>query len=139
MALFIPIWFPWSLPLVSAFDKTTALHDPQSAKLSEPEDDAILCHQCRSVVTTAKAVMTVAGQHAYQFTNPAEVTYEIVLYREAHCHRQGSASLEHTWFAGYAWQIALCGHCATHLGWWYSKAEGHGFYGLIRAQLQFGI
>lgn len=138
MALFIPPWFTWSLPLRYAFDNTLALQDAQQRTPSLPEDQLILCQQCRSVITRATAAIEVAGQHVYRLTNPAKVTYEIVLYREAKCRTHGPSTSEHTWFAGFAWQIALCGHCAVHLGWRYTQPESLDFYGLIKTQLLFG-
>ena len=138
MALFIPAWFILSIPLRCGFDKTSALYDPQDRPHNVPEDQLILCQHCRTLITTASAAIEITGQHLFRLTNPAEVSYEVVLYREAYCLAQGPTSLEHTWFAGFAWQIALCSHCATHLGWRYTSAEGHGFYGLIKAQLLFG-
>lgn len=34
---------------------------------------------------------------------------------------QGRPTARDTWFIGYAWQIAYCGHCFSHLGWRFSK------------------
>ncbi len=138
MALFIPAWFIGSLPLRYSFDKTIALHDQQHINMSLPEDQPILCQRCRTVITTKAAAIELAGQHAHQLINPAGVTYEVVLYREANCQVQGPPTPEHTWFAGFTWQIALCGHCSAHLGWLYTKPESLGFYGLIKSQLMFG-
>jgi hypothetical protein len=138
MALFIPPWFSLSLPLRYAFDKTTALHDQPHDNISLSEDQPILCQQCRTVITTATAAIELAGQHAHRLTNPADVTFEVVLYREANCVAQGPPTWEHSWFTGFAWQLALCGRCAMHLGWLYTKPESLGFYGLIKTQLVFG-
>lgn len=31
------------------------------------------------------------------------------------------ASTEDSWFPGYAWRIASCGECASHLGWLFTS------------------
>lgn len=28
-----------------------------------------------------------------------------------------------SWFPGYAWRIASCGHCGTHLGWLFTSTS----------------
>ena len=35
----------------------------------------------------------------------------------------GTATVEFTWFAGYSWQIPLCGGCGNQLGWLFQRAE----------------
>ena len=31
------------------------------------------------------------------------------------------ASTEDSWFPGYAWRVASCGECASHLGWLFTS------------------
>jgi len=33
----------------------------------------------------------------------------------------GAASDDFTWFAGFAWRVALCRACGEHLGWSYHR------------------
>lgn len=45
------------------------------------------------------------------------------------------SSTEYSWFPGYAWQIAQCADCQTHIGWRFSVSKGEKltpkvFYGL---------
>jgi hypothetical protein len=50
----------------------------------------------------------------------------------------GPATAEYTWFAGYAWRIALCARCTGHLGWRYEAQSGATpaiFYGLLISAL----
>ena len=77
-----------------------------------------------------------AGSHAHRFTNPVGYVYEIGCFRAAPgCGHVGEFIAEHTWFAGYSWQIAVCGGCGEHLGWRYRGAEAGMFYGLITGRL----
>ena len=51
----------------------------------------------------------------------------MVTFTRVATHRvvlQGIPSTECSWFPGYAWQIAGCSRCHTHLGWRYSWAGG---------------
>jgi hypothetical protein len=34
---------------------------------------------------------------------------------------EGPPSTQDSWFAGFAWSIAHCSHCFSHLGWMYSS------------------
>jgi len=79
--------------------------------------------------------MEYGGAHQHVFTNPGGYSYEIALFTVADCIHQGPATTEYTWFNGFAWRLALCRHCQTHLGWHYARAGQAGFYGLIRSRL----
>jgi hypothetical protein len=77
----------------------------------------------------------VQGGHEHRFTNPHGVTYHIGCYREAAgCSIVGESTMKFTWFPGYAWRVALCANCRTHLGWRF-ESPGGGFHGLILNRL----
>jgi hypothetical protein len=71
------------------------------------------------------------------FANPHGRVFEIVTVRQA----DGVALLdaptrEHSWFAGYAWRVALCGGCGSHVGWGFHAVVGQepaAFFGLVTA------
>lgn len=55
-------------------------------------------------------------------------------------NKQGTPETEHSWFPGYAWTIANCRHCYSHLGWRFDAVQGSGlqparFWGLRRPSL----
>lgn len=114
--------------------------DTRQDSASRMQDDAakgsrILCAQCRHPVTRQGERMTVDGAHDHRRTNPAGYRFHFGCFRAAPgCSTQGAASLEHTWFAGYAWKIALCASCLVHLGWRFERGAD-GFYGLILERL----
>ena len=86
---------------------------------------------CGHRVAHAEAKIAVSGQHEHTCVNPAGIVYRIACFRSAPgCKAQGDLVAEHSWFAGYAWQIALCGNCLLHLGWAF-RGTGEGFHGLI--------
>ena len=97
----------------------------------------IRCQFCTAPVTRQSAQTAVDGAHRHRFTNPHGFRYTIVCYREAPgCALHGEPVAEFTWFPGYSWQLALCGSCQEHLGWYYQRHQ-HFFYGLIADKLLF--
>lgn len=95
----------------------------------------LFCVHCRYVITHQRERCIVQGSHEHRFTNPAGLSFHIGCFgRAPGCMTIGGATREHTWFAGYAWTIAQCARCQTHLGWRFQAAEDE-FYGLILARL----
>lgn len=95
----------------------------------------LCCRACARRITAASARVAKAGKHQHRCTNPQGYTFAIGCFAQAAgCQCQGPAVHEHTWFAGYAWRIALCGGCGAHLGWRYEGGETP-FFGLIFDQL----
>jgi hypothetical protein len=103
---------------------------------ARPEKEKrLFCAACRHPVTHQDERISVQGGHEHRFTNPQGITYQIGCFREAAgCAAIGEATLEYTWFRGYAWRIALCAHCRAHLGWRF-QTEGEYFHGLITGRL----
>ena len=93
------------------------------------------CAACRTRITTEAERCERAGAHAHRFTNPLGLTFDIGLFSEAPgCTLRGEPSLEHTWFPGHVWTIAVCANCHEHLGWRF-RGEGEPFFGLILDRL----
>lgn len=94
------------------------------------------CAACGHTVTDESQRIAVSGSHTHHCTNPAGFTYDIGCFRAAPgCGQVGPQTAEHTWFAGYRWQIAVCGGCGEHLGWRFANSGGDQFYGLILGRL----
>lgn len=98
------------------------------------EASDIYCAACSHVVTQTDWRRTVAGAHEHTFFNPAGIVFRALCFREAPgIIAVGAPSREFSWFAGYAWRIALCGGCGTHLGWLFADTDA--FFGLIKPKL----
>jgi hypothetical protein len=95
------------------------------------------CAVCGHRVTSPTLRIEVQGDHRHTFANPAGIAFHIGCFRAAPgCAPVGPSSSEYTWFPGYRWQIAVCQHCQTHLGWHYEGDDGvSSFYGLILCRL----
>lgn len=103
----------------------------KQAAISPKKERRLFCAGCRHPVTHQDERIPMQGGHEHRFTNPHGITYHIGCYREAAgCSAIGEATAEFTWFPGYAWRIALCGNCRTHLGWRF-QSGGEYFHGLI--------
>ena len=94
----------------------------------------ILCRYCHGIITDHDQKTTHQGQFIHQRVNPAGFTYEFGCYADAPgCSTPGKAAIEHTWFPGYSWKLALCRSCGEHLGWLFEGEDS--FYGLIQDRL----
>ncbi len=95
----------------------------------------LFCALCKHPITHQDERIEVNGDHEHTCTNPYGFTYTIGCFREAAgCVLHGAATDAHSWFRGYAWQLALCASCHHHLGWRFTS-PGDSFYGLIVSRL----
>jgi hypothetical protein len=114
-------------------DTASSRQDPTASAAGQPR---LLCSVCLYEITRQQYAIERQGFHIHDFTNPLGIAYRIGCFSLATgCRQQGPASLEHTWFTGYSWQISLCGNCGAHLGWLFHSAADQ-FHGLILGQLQ---
>jgi len=73
----------------------------------------------------------VDGLHEHTQINPHGFIWSFGCFARAPgCVLVGPPSREFAWFAGHAWQLADCGGCRLHLGWFFSSPERR-FHGLI--------
>ncbi len=106
--------------------------------LAPEEPKPLRCVACRHPITHGDARISVNGDHRHVCVNPSGIAYDIACFREAPGARViGSRTDAFTWFEGWAWQLAECGACGAHLGWWFSRGE-EGFAGLIDRRLTEG-
>jgi hypothetical protein len=104
-------------------------------KIGTDSEKALLCAQCRAVVTSHQHAVTVNGNHLHAFFNPAGIIYEIRCFKQAKgCTVHGHPTDEFSWFTGYTWRYALCAGCLAHLGWMF-ESGGNAFFGLIQSKL----
>jgi hypothetical protein len=96
----------------------------------------LLCAVCAEPVTADDHRIAIAGRHRHRRTNPAGIDYTFGCFSQAPgAAAVGPSSVEHTWFAGFSWRIAICRGCGAHLGWRF-EAAGSAFHGLILDRLE---
>ncbi len=105
---------------------------------------SLRCRRCERVVASADQVFSLPGSPAVgAYANAFGLLREVVAVRDAEgLVLDAISSTELTWFAGYAWRIACCGGCTSHLGWRYEAVEPErepaAFYGLLTAAVVEG-
>lgn len=113
-------------------DLLTDIH----AESDLPLGKRLLCAACGEAVTDKDRIITVHGAHEHTCANPHGTVFHIGCFSRAPgCAHLSPAREEDTWFAGYSWQLAICGQCGEHLGWYFRDPTGEGFHGLILARL----
>src|SRR5262245_16829001 len=79
-----------------------------------------LCRRCRAFLATAADELAMNGAVRHEHTNPAGwVCRFLTVARCANAIPTSVATVEYTWFAGYAWEVLGCEGCRAHLGWRY--------------------
>ena len=108
-----------------------------SREMADIEQERIYrCAACGFDITSEKDRVGINASHEHTFVNPGGYVYCIGCFRVAPgCLQVGEPTSEHTWFQGYSWLYALCGHCTSHLGWHYRSGANEPFYGLILERL----
>lgn len=95
----------------------------------------IVCKRCGHWLTTADARIEVGGSSEHIRENPHGLVFHIRCFARAPgAAAIGAPTTEHTWFAGYGWQVALCGGCRRHVGWAFTGGAAR-FWGLIADRL----
>lgn len=95
----------------------------------------ICCRACGQVVAKNSGCSQTEDSEK-TFRNPAGYSFHVKMFDEAPgCVTLGNAVSEASWFPGYAWRLAMCGECDSHLGWRFEKAQTREFWGLIVTRL----
>jgi cereblon len=110
------------------------------AELGTEQRCCLLCRTCGNYVSTPDEICRPDGQSSeYTFENPAGRVCEILALQNAWAlELVGSPTLEHTWFPGCTWRVALCARCGRQLGWCFEAAAGTKFFGLLVKEICSG-
>jgi hypothetical protein len=96
------------------------------------DDKFIRCAKCLNSIARQADEIIIGGSHRHTFANPHGILFEIACFSFADgCGTLGPSTGEFTWFKGYAWKVAVCGKCLSHLGWQYTSSGKGSFFGLI--------
>lgn len=79
------------------------------------------CKRCKTKIAVYNDIFAMAkGNVNANYCNPAGYIHETLT---VHKTLENSTTLvdrpstEFSWFPGYAWQIAVCAKCSSHIGW----------------------
>jgi hypothetical protein len=111
---------------------------PRDESVTSQDKRWLYCKSCAVPIAPVAAILP-EGEMPLVFANPHGMIFELLLLSRAQSVRLiGSATDEFTWFPGYAWRVALCAGCGTHLGWRFEAIKGGSppvFFGLLRREL----
>ncbi|XP_047498018.1 protein cereblon-like isoform X1 [Penaeus chinensis] len=98
----------------------------------------LICVRCNEVIGDTADIfsMSVEGPQG-TFVNPGGYVHEMLtLTKATNLTYNGRPSIQHSWFPGYAWTIANCSSCHSHMGWKFKatnrKLKPQKFFGLTR-------
>lgn len=102
----------------------------------------LCCQKCSSKVAYQRDIfsMSVEGPQG-TYVNSGGYIHETMTVYKAHGLKcvSDEPSTDYSWFPGYAWTIAECKHCQTHMGWMFtatrSELRPSKFWGLCRRSL----
>uniref|UniRef100_A0AAY4A1A5 Protein cereblon n=1 Tax=Denticeps clupeoides TaxID=299321 RepID=A0AAY4A1A5_9TELE len=103
---------------------------------------SLCCKQCQETeITTKNEIFSLSlyGPMA-AYVNPHGYVHEtLTVYKASNLTLIGRPSTLHSWFPGYAWTIAQCRACGSHMGWKFSAVKKdlipQNFWGLTRSAL----
>ncbi|KAJ4926646.1 hypothetical protein JOQ06_014395 [Pogonophryne albipinna] len=103
---------------------------------------SLCCKQCQDTEITTKTEifsLSLNGPMA-AYVNPHGYVHEtLTVYKTNNLNLVGRPSTLHSWFPGYAWTIAQCRTCGSHMGWRFTASKKHlsppRFWGLTRSAL----
>ncbi|XP_040214589.1 protein cereblon isoform X1 [Rana temporaria] len=104
---------------------------------------SLCCKRCHDTeITTKNEIfsLSLCGPMA-AYVNPHGYVHEtLTVYKALNLSLVGRASTENSWFPGYAWTIAQCRVCQSHMGWKFTAVRKdlspQRFWGLTRSALQ---
>ncbi|CAG9798337.1 unnamed protein product [Chironomus riparius] len=98
-----------------------------------------LCKRCKNKISIYNDIFAVSkGAVNVNYCNPAGYIHETLTVMktfESAVKLVDKPSTEFSWFPGYAWQIAICSKCYTHVGWKFAAVNNRNlkprtFFGL---------
>ncbi|KAK7091564.1 hypothetical protein V1264_009229 [Littorina saxatilis] len=100
---------------------------------SDEFEGFLLCRQCGLEITRADNLVNVPSRIAHRqrndtlsgtrgiliqlFKNPDGKYFEVISSSEAEVQKVNKPYLEHSWFPGFSWTVAVCPRCGQHVGW----------------------
>ncbi|CAB3225598.1 unnamed protein product [Arctia plantaginis] len=104
--------------------------------------NTLCCLSCLTEITDRNHVFPMSSEGVTgNYVNLGGHVHDVLTVREVrNVNLSGLPTDEYSWFPGYAWTIATCEHCDSHVGWRFEALKPtlrpQRFYGLCRHNLQ---
>jgi hypothetical protein len=94
----------------------------------------LVCSECDTVVgTVVNLIPSDDGALGSSYVNPHGFSHDLMALTELAIqpHLQGQPDPRNSWFDGYAWTIANCPTCFSHLGWKFTRWQSTSLASLL--------
>ncbi|CAN1784893.1 Protein cereblon [Linum perenne] len=101
----------------------------------------VRCKICKNIIARRSDMLVMSSDGPLgAYVNPHGCVHEIVtLFKANGLALMGRPVTEYSWFPGYAWTIANCVMCETHMGWRFTatkkKLKPRSFWGIRSAHV----
>ncbi|KAJ8301385.1 hypothetical protein KUTeg_020372 [Tegillarca granosa] len=149
-AIELSYWVAQNLPLddtrrLNLLSLNNAIQRLRCALSIIQKCSVLCCKDCNVPISHKTEVfcMSVEGPLG-AYVNPGGHIHEtLTVYKVQNVDLIGRPTKEHSWFPGYAWTIAQCKSCNSHLGWRFTATKRNltpeKFYGITRASVVPGL
>ncbi|KAH9761313.1 protein cereblon [Citrus sinensis] len=106
--------------------------------------DLVRCKTCKTAIAKRSDMLVMSSEGPLgAYVNPHGCVHEILTLNKANgLALYGPAETEYSWFPGYAWTVASCSICETHMGWLFTatkkKLKPKSFWGIRSSQVAEG-
>lgn len=106
--------------------------------------DLVRCKTCKTAIAKRSDMLVMSSEGPLgAYVNPHGCVHEILTLNKANgLALYGRAETEYSWFPGYAWTVASCSTCETHMGWLFTatkkKLKPKSFWGIRSSQVAEG-
>ncbi|XP_076469200.1 protein cereblon-like [Babylonia areolata] len=139
-------WVAQNLPLdntlrMHLLEVTCPVHRLRSEITIMKKCAVLCCVACSQQIARKEDLFSMSMEGPLgAYVNPQGHVHEtLTVYKANNLSLLGRPSTEHSWFPGYAWTIAQCRRCASHMGWKFTAAKRkltpQKFWGLCRSSL----
>ena len=87
---------------------------------------SIQCLHCNTPIGEVADLVQLSDEGVgAHYVNSHGIVHDMLTIEKAHVAVVGDPEPDHSWFPGYAWQIAYCEGCRMHLGWVFTAIDPH--------------
>lgn len=103
--------------------------------------DRVRCKNCQTVIARRSDMLVMSNEGPLgAYVNPNGFVHEVMtLYKVNGLALIGGPNINYSWFPGYAWTIANCATCESHMGWLFTarnkKLKPKSFWGVRSSQV----